>query len=113
MLETFLLFSFSFWSFHARSLFLINAHNNIPDALQADTELEFRGWIDSLMHEIKRLIAEKEKCFALNQKTIQSNGTNLASFRVSDQSNFVTELDTDLVSGNLCFLFILIIRYIF
>ena len=64
------------------------------------------------MHEIKRLIAEKEKCFALNQKTIQSNGTNLASFRVSDQSNFVTELDTDLVTGNLCFLFILIIRYI-
>lgn len=62
------------------------------------------------MHEIKRLIAEKEKCFALNQKTIQSNGTNLASFRVSDQSNFVTELDTDLVSGNICFLFILIIR---
>merc|ERR1711879_225597 len=54
----------------------------------------------SLMHEIKRLIAEKEKCFALNQKTIQSNGTNLASFRVSDQSNFVTELGTDLVTEN-------------
>ena len=101
MLETFLIFSFSFRSFHARSLFLINAHNNIPDALQADTELEFRGWIDSLMHEIKRLIAEKEKYFALNQKTISSNGTNLASFRVTDQSRFVTELDTfSPVSGN-------------
>ena len=69
--------------------------------MQADTELEFRGWIDSLMHEIKRLIAEKEKCFALNQKTISSNGTNLASFRVTDQSRFVTELDTfSPVSGN-------------
>ena len=78
---------------------LIRAHKK--HLMQADTELEFRGWIDSLMHEIKRLIAEKEKCFALNQKTIQSNGTNLASFRVSDQSNFVAELDTDLVSGNL------------
>ena len=101
MLETFVIFSFPFWSFHARSHFLINAHNNILDALQADTELEFRGWIDSLMHEIKRLIAEKEKCFALNQKTISSNGTNLASFRVTDQSRFVTELDTfSPVSGN-------------
>ena len=38
--------------------------------VQADTEAEFRGWIDSLMHEIKRLISEKEKCFASNQKTI-------------------------------------------
>merc|ERR1712203_293604 len=46
------------------------------------------------MHEIKRLIAQKEKCFALNQKTISSNGTNLASFHVTDQSRFVTELDT-------------------
>ena len=69
--------------------------------MQADTELEFRGWIDSLMHEIKRLIAEKEKCFALNHKTISSNGTNLASFHVTDQSRFVTELDTfNPVSGN-------------
>ena len=99
-METFLISLFSFWSFHARSLFLINAHNNIHDALQADTELEFRGWIDSLMHEIKRLIAEKEKCFALNQKTISCNGTNLASFRVSDQSRFVTELDSYPPSGN-------------
>ena len=52
------------------------------------------------MHEIKRLIAEKEKCFALNQKTISSsNGTKLTSFHVSDQSKFVTELDANPVSG--------------
>ena len=68
--------------------------------VKADTEAEFRGWIDSLMHEIKRLIAEKEKCFALNQKIISSNGTNLASFHVSDQSRFVTELDSYPLSGN-------------
>ena len=86
---------------------LICAHKNKSD-VQADTELEFRGWIDSLMHEIKRLIAEKEKCFALNQKTISSssNGPKLTSLHVSDQSNFVTELDANPVSGNICFIYL-------
>ena len=82
-----------------RALFFSYVQNiNKSYALQADTELEFRGWIDSLMHEIKRLIAEKEKCFALNQKTISSNGTKLPSFRVSDQLNFVAQFDNNPIS---------------
>ena len=36
--------------------------------IQADTEAEFRGWIDSVMHEIKRLISEKEKCLHQTKK---------------------------------------------
>ena len=51
------------------------------------------------MHEIRRLISEKEKCFsALNQKTI--NDTSLTSVRVSERPEFVTELSTKPIAGN-------------
>ena len=73
--------------------------------VQADTEAEFRGWIDSLMHEIKRLISEKEKCFASNQKTINDEkhfNANLTSAdHVSACSDIVTETSVKNPSGNI------------
>ena len=75
--------------------------------VQADTEAEFRGWIDSLMHEIKRLISEKEKCFASNQKTINDEkhfNANLTSAdHVSACSDFVTDTSAKNTSGNVYF----------
>ena len=72
--------------------------------VQADTEAEFRGWIDSLMHEIKRLISEKEKCFASNQKTINDekhfNASVTSADHVSTCSNFVTDTSAKNTSGN-------------
>jgi hypothetical protein len=77
--------------------FKLIKRDKITIYMKADSEAEFRGWIDSLMHEIRRLISEKEKCFsALNQKTI--NDTSLTSVRVSDRPEFVTELSTKPIS---------------
>ena len=77
------------------------------------------------MHEIKRLIAEKEKWFALSQKTVNDNPANLTSVHISDRSELYTDIPAKPLLGiskfcTICkeirtfntFMFVILIVYI-